>query len=137
VAVRCWVDPARRVVFYRFAGIVTRDDLFAGANASVSDPSYEVGFDELADYSGITESKVASEDVRALIEGVSKGLDVHGRRWRIAIAAPSDVAYGLSRMFELLRSQSQEEVHVFRSLEEACACLGITPDDLPWRDESP
>lgn len=133
---RYWIDTARRLVFYRFDGIVTRDDLLRAGEASAADPRYQVGFDELADYSGITESKVASEDVRDLIESVSVGLDAHGPRWRIAIAAPSDVAYGLSRMFEMLRSESSEEVHVFRSLDEACAFLGLVPDDLPWRDEN-
>lgn len=129
---RYWIDSGRRLVFLRYDGIVTRDDVLTVSRESTGDPAFEVGFDELVDFSAMTGSKVSADDVRALIEAVSQSLDGHGRTWRVAVAAPNDVAFGFARMFELLRSDSPEEVHVFRSLDEACAFMGLVPDDLPW-----
>ena len=42
---------------------------------------------------------------------------------RMAIVAPQDLAFGLSRMFEIYREQQQIAVRVFRTRTEALAWL--------------
>ena len=44
---------------------------------------------------------------------------------KTAFVADSDVIYGLSRMFEMLRHDSPEEIRVFRNIDEAKRWLGI------------
>lgn len=124
------IDPDRRLLHYRYGGIVTVDDMLEVARAAVTDPRFEVGFRVLIDVSDITGHEIGSDTVRALVSSVSKPLDRVGRSWQVAVAAPSDVAFGFARMYELLRSGSPEEVHVFRTLAAACAFLGLDEADL-------
>jgi len=119
------IDPALRLVHYRYEGVITRDDMIVVARQAITDPLFEVGYRVLIDLTAMTQNAVEAEGVRALAEGVSQTLDQRGPRWQVAVAAPSDVAFGFARMYEMLRSQSPEDVHVFRTLDEACAFLGL------------
>ena len=52
------------------------------------------------------------------------GRESDGHATRAAIVAPSDVLYGVSRMFQTLRGDANpDEVEVFRTLDEANAWL--------------
>ena len=53
-------------------------------------------------------------------------LSPFGRGARRVIVAPEDLAYGLSRMLDLLREPFPDEIRVCRSLTEACAWLGVS-----------
>jgi len=119
------IDAALRLVHYRYYGVITRDDMIVLASRVLADPRFQLGYRVLIDLTEMTENAVEAEAVRALAEGVSQTLDQRGERWLVAIAAPSDVAFGFARMYEMLRSQSPEEVHVFRDLDAACAFLEL------------
>jgi hypothetical protein len=65
-------------------------------------------------------------------------MDPRDTKTRFAIVAPTDVAFGLGRMFQTYREldrRSNKEVGVFRTMEEALAFLGVsrplTPPELP------
>jgi hypothetical protein len=49
---------------------------------------------------------------------------------RLAIYAPTDISYGLGRMYQAhreMRSEGGRRVGVFRTMEEALAFLGLEP----------
>jgi hypothetical protein len=55
---------------------------------------------------------------------------------RLALVAPKPVIYGLSRMFHLLRNET-EEYAVVRTLEEAYALLTLMKPDFRIVDARP
>jgi hypothetical protein len=69
----------------------------------------------------------STERVRELAR-LSAGMDPRASASRFAIIAPTDLAFGLGRMYETYRGlddRSTKRVGVFRSRDEALAFLGV------------
>jgi hypothetical protein len=111
-------------------GALTGNDVVAVVREALSDPAYDVGLRTLIDARYISSIEQGSEAVRSIAYGVSAPLDRHGARGLVVIVAGSDVVFGLGRMYELLRSDSPENVRVCRTLEEAAAAFGLDPAEL-------
>ena len=83
------------------------------------------GYRSFVDLSGADLCRVDANAVRRAAEVV--GRFEHGdERVRVALLAPSDVAFGLARMYGTLVESFQREVRVFRDAAAACAWLGIS-----------
>jgi len=86
------------------------------------------GYDELVDMTQVEDIALPStERVRALAS-LSADMDAPSRTSRFAIVAPSEFAFGLGRLYEILRTHDDRRtkvVRVFRSLDEAKAFLDI------------
>jgi hypothetical protein len=76
----------------------------------------------LVDHSAIPEEKVDVESLRVLAERVGENLEIIPEGL-IAIVAPNDILYGLSRMWETLAEQSGLTTRVTRTRAEAVAWL--------------
>jgi hypothetical protein len=118
------VDPERRLVEVRATGTVTDDDVLGIDNRMRSDPSIDPGFDQLVDASGATEAALTSKRIQT-ITASAPFLSTSSRR---AIVAPTDLGFGMSRMFELYRGELAGEIRVFRTRSEALAWLGMPPE---------
>ncbi len=62
------------------------------------------------------------------VDGVRTMVDLNpwGRGSRRAAVAPSDLAFGLARMYEALTQLEHGEFQVFRTMNEAMEWLGLT-----------
>ena len=110
------------VVRVRYVGRMTPSMLISAREAFVADPDFVPGMNFMADFTEGTLSEFSSDDLRRV--------GVHGRQialdWgphRTAVVAPSDVDYGLSRMFQMLGRRPGLTLHVFRDMTEAEAWL--------------
>ena len=85
----------------------------------LEDPDFEMDFDQLIEVRPGIRLRVATGDLRVLAREnpFPDGI-------RRAIVAPSDVLYGLSRIFEKTVGRRQRTA-VFRTLGEACDWLGV------------
>jgi hypothetical protein len=85
-------------------------------------PDYDPTLDELVDLSGLSGLGVTTSGIRRLGE---TSVQVHrgSPAVRVAIVAPDNLVYGLSRMYGAFAEESGSEHRVFRSLEEAMAWL--------------
>ena len=116
-------DPARRLRTARFHGVVRDDDLAGAYQALVASPDYDAGADDLVDLRGVTHLGVTSEGLRGIME-LFAPIDDLGIATRLAIVAPNDAVYGVSRMYEMLRGDGvPEEISVFRDVDEAMRWL--------------
>lgn len=112
------LDPGRRLVTLVLTGALTIDDLDEVRARMVSHPAFDPAFGFLVD--------VSAADLR--------GLDVHALRERaphppvhgpLALVADSEVAFGVSRMYELAGEGTRAgPVAVFRDREAALAWIG-------------
>jgi len=80
----------------------------------------------LALFDQVTQVDVSADDVRRLIE-VDRSLVELIPRTTIAIVAPKDELFGLSRMWEMMVGVPGWETRVFRSRADAEAWLSIVP----------
>lgn len=115
-------DAGVRVAAFR--GVVTDADLMQAYESLLGDPQYDPTLHDLVDMSGVERLEVSAKAIRELVKRYAR-VDELGIRTRLAIVAPSDVAFGVARMYEMLRGDDvPEEIHVFRAIAEAQAWLG-------------
>jgi hypothetical protein len=117
------IDPVHRFVYTKLGGHVSDADLVEHQRALLADPRFDSSFCELVDLRDVTEVSVKSRMVKE-----SAMWPLHAIKARRAIVAPSDVLFGLSRMYQLYRGEVGEaHLGVFRTLEPALEWLGIDP----------
>jgi hypothetical protein len=118
------LDPANRVRTAQYTGIVDDTQLLQAYAALLADPDYDATFNDLVDLRGVARLEVSAEALRQLISMYTP-VDQLGVRTRLAVVAGSDLTFGMSRMYELLRGDGiPEEIRVFRSYDDAVAWLG-------------
>jgi hypothetical protein len=117
-------DPALRTLFLDFSGEVSEGELVEVASKLASDPSIPPGHRELVDLSGIRDTDVTTAALRRVAR-IYAETDKRPEDSRVAIVAPADLFFGLSRMYEAFRGDSPLEIRVFRALGEARAWLGL------------
>ncbi len=117
-------DPATRVRTATYRGIITDDAILEAYARVMSEPGYVPDADSLVDLRLVTGFEVSTDTLRTMVERVA-ALDTRGRRPRIALVAPTELAYGLSRMYELLSGPDAPRlIRVFRDFDEAVGWLG-------------
>ena len=123
-----WIDHERRLVMAKGHGTLTHEDVLGYQRDVWSNPAL-AGYDELMDMSHVEHIALSStERVRELAR-LSARMDDRSSASRFAIVAPTDLAFGLGRMYETYRNlddRSTKQVGVFRSLDAALAFLGVS-----------
>lgn len=120
-------DPVKRCRTARFAGAITDRELLEAFERLLRDPAYDASLDDLVDLRDVTHMGVTSAGLHRLIalydeRGPTTLLT------RNAIIAPTDVLYGVSRMFQTLRGEGlPAELEVFRTVEEAERWIALKP----------
>jgi hypothetical protein len=109
------IDKERRLVMTSGSGVFTLADALAHQGKLLNDPDFDPAFSQIADFTQFTHFNLSAGDVRKLAERT-----IFSPRSRRAMIVPNDLAYGLGRMFEMLRENEGETgIRVFRTLEEA------------------
>lgn len=126
------IDSHRRLIYTRVSENLTYSDAAAHRVALAGDPCFDPTFSHVLDLRAVTRVVLAAEDVRELAS--HSALAAPAKQF---IVAPSDVAFGISRMYGVYRDDHPEHEHVSvcRTLAEACEGLGI--EELPALVVSP
>ena len=121
------VDHAARVIVAVGRGVLADADVFGYQRELLSRPEI-ARYDELIDMTEVTEFAVPSADRIRDLADLAATTDEVTPASRLAIVAPSDVAFGLGRMYQTYRAlarQGAKEVGVFRTMKEALIFLQI------------
>jgi hypothetical protein len=122
------IDSERRIVIAKGYGTFTHEDVLRYQLDVWSRPDL-AGYDELVDMSHVELIDLSSTERLREMARLSAGMDDQSLLSRFAIVAPTDLAFGLGRMYETYRSlddRSTKQVSVFRSLDGALAFLGLS-----------
>ena len=109
------IDAAARVVTLQVNGALGDQELLSLANELEKAPEVRSDFSLLIDLRQAAGRDVTSAGVRAL---VARPL-VLSTASRRAVVVPSDLGFGMARMYELLRGDQGGATRVFRDYEEA------------------
>jgi hypothetical protein len=122
------IDEHFGLVVAEARGHVEDRDLLDYAERLLADPDRTRAKHELVDLRRVDDSsEVSSAGVRRLAEFWSdRSAMMAGGR--LAIIAPSEVGYGMSRMYQILRSDGPDSIQVFRQRGEALRWLDVDPD---------
>ncbi len=109
------IDRENRLVMTTASGVFTLADILAHEEKLRLDPDFDPSFSQLLDASHITKLEITSEHIRRLAQDSLFSPDS-----RRALLVSNDAAFGLARMFEILRESAGDTgIEVFRSLDEA------------------
>jgi len=125
-------DARNKVLRIAFEGRLTDADLAGGYEAARSYVATHPECASIVDYSGVTSNELSLKAVTNLVNSpraMPRGF------LRINVA-PKDGIYGMARMFQLLSEQGRPELRVVRTMEEACALLGVASLEFSPMGES-
>jgi hypothetical protein len=109
------LDAAARVVILQVDGELGDEDLMGLADTLAKTPDLDADFSLLIDLRQADGRGVTAEGVRALASHALV-LSPDSRR---GVVVPSDLGFGMARMYEMLRSQRGGATRVFRDFDEA------------------
>ncbi|HEY8152991.1 MAG TPA: hypothetical protein VII72_02565 [Myxococcota bacterium] len=111
----CEVDLASRLVLLRVSGELDDEGLLALAAQLRSEPDVKPDFALLIDLREASGLAVTGTGVRAL---VAEPL-VLAPTSRRAVVVPTDLGFGMARMYEMLRDERGGVTRAFRDFDEA------------------
>lgn len=121
------IDHEKRLVLAKGSGTLTDEDVFSYQREVWSRPEV-AGYSELMDMSEVKQIALPSMDRVRDLAKLSASMDTEEVASKFAIVAPSDLAFGLGRMYEMyrdLQARSSKQVGVFRTRKEALEFLGM------------
>jgi hypothetical protein len=124
------LDPDHRVLRTTVITKVLTNEVLTEMYQLVELISFQGGpYSAITDLSQVERFPISAKTIRTL--AASKPAIAAGTP-RV-IVAKQDIAFGLSRMFELSRNSMEGQLHVVRSLDEAYNLLGVKPEDFSQR----
>ena len=120
--VQVTVDRSKKLVITTYSGQVTNADVACQISEIKRQAPYDPDCRVITDFTHVTLFDISSDQIRSVAD--SKSPLASASR---VMVAPSDVAYGTSRMFQMLAGHTRPNITVVRSMEEAYAVLGIQP----------
>ncbi|MDJ0820514.1 MAG: hypothetical protein QNJ09_01730 [Paracoccaceae bacterium] len=118
--------PELNLVAVRYSGRLTTHDNVQSILEYTRDPQFDTGHNFFLDFSEGTEFDI---DFPQMLSMVAKLMPVYtGRKSSslTAIYAPSDIAFGVARMYESLRDmQAPNQMGVYRDFDEVRAFLSL------------
>ena len=109
------IEKERRLVMSTAHGVFTLADALEHQKQLQSDPDFDPSFSQLADFTQITKIDLAADEVRLLAHR-----SIFSPEARRAFVVKGDLAFGLARLFEILRETMGEQgIGVFRNLDDA------------------
>lgn len=106
-------------------GAVTDAEMLAGYRRAYADRRWAPGFNEVTDLRRAELRAVTVDGLRAVHVLVAESMTGFTGAFRTAVLAPTDLTFGLSRMYELMSADSPESVRVCRDVDDAAAWVGI------------
>lgn len=118
-------DEERQIFVATWTGVITDRVLLRCYEAYYSAPDYDPACRELADLRGLTGVKLTTEGLKKLAELAQR----YHRSGRTATLAPTDISYGLGRMYHVFGPDASTRFEVFRELPAALEWLQADPTD--------
>jgi predicted amino acid dehydrogenase len=77
------------------------------------------GMNAIWDLTQADVSNISTHDIMDLIKHIQKGFDKRGTDFKVAIVAPGDLSYGVSKIFEGHGTELPVSIRVMRNRKEA------------------
>ncbi len=119
-------DPDEGIIFFRVPDGITTEDVLKTLSEAVSQGQHNQKTRVIIDLTAVNKAGAGTFDEMRKISGFVERIQHRrsGARW--AFVAPTDVTFGLARMFESLTGGLEVEVRAFRSEKQARQWLDET-----------
>jgi hypothetical protein len=117
------IDKARRLVLCVGTGVLTDADAVSNHRLVAADSDFDPTYDELLDF-----REVETMVVTASLPQTIAADHIWAEGVKRAFVAPSDLTFGMTRMYEMLADDKPGNVRVFRDMEDALSWLELGDD---------
>jgi len=118
--------PDRALVVTTGSGVVTEEELLAYWQKDYANERIPWGAPEILDLRAVECFGVTSAGLRRLVELDAEYAKQQHAPSRLAIVAPSDLIFGMSRMYQMFSELNPNSIRVFRDLSDAEEWLGTS-----------
>ena len=119
------IDLESRTIFVRAMGEISVYDLIEYEKKVMQDPHFERGLNTLADFTDAKPSYNVNFGTVTYSRDFVKSIQKVRGKCKWAFIAPSDITYGICRMFSFLSAGLDIETGVFRTEDDARKWLGM------------
>ncbi|MGV7224650.1 MAG: hypothetical protein ACQ9MH_24430 [Nitrospinales bacterium] len=110
-------------VYCAVNGEVTLDDFLKGSNEAYSEPYLKTQRYQIVDFTNCSSFNLSSDDM-VVIAKMDKEISRVNPNIFIAIIAPSDITFGMSRVYQAYAEETGFKIEVFRNRELANVWIG-------------
>ncbi|HKD80732.1 MAG TPA: hypothetical protein VKH81_13620 [Candidatus Angelobacter sp.] len=113
------IDPQRRIVYSAFYGSITDAEVAGHRSSIASDPDFNPAFNEVVDFSSVTEVNLSESTLSAMAQTPSLFNDsaLH------IVVAPADILFRIASRYQGFAQLSRPNLFVVRTREEAYQLL--------------
>ena len=123
------IHRTHRLIWNRFSGTISVADLVDLGERLRNDVHADPGYLFIEDMRGVTEDRITFNEMQQVTGNIAAYRKMIGVPLRIGLIAPSDVTFGMARMFQsLLTSQIAAEINVGRDVADLATEAGLGPD---------
>ena len=109
-----------RAIVVECQGAVTLEEILQYEGDVVADPRFDATFAEVFDLRGAGTLDLSFEEVERVVDLEKNHKRYAGNR-KTAFVAPTDLEFGVTRMYQMMEEDSPMVTRVFRSAEAACS----------------
>lgn len=117
--VKTTINKEKGIIYRLVTGNITIDELIFDYKETLKHPDYVPGYNTIDHLQVKSAPDISAADLNKIVDYLRSTMNIRGQGWKSAIVADSDLAFGMSRMYEQLADQLPYEIMVFRTLEEA------------------
>jgi hypothetical protein len=125
VSISYKIFKSYNLFYLRIEGEMQLTGLGQARQQILNDADFSPTLSQLVDLRFAQLATLSLNQIRALASS-----SIFERGIKRALVAPTDVEFGVSRMFEIFNEPQRQQVKVFRSLKQACEWLGVPVDAL-------
>jgi hypothetical protein len=124
------IFPEKNLIVYRPVGIISATDIIDYIQNVVKDHKFKEGLIEYIDLSQVEDWKLAHQEVEKVTYVDSNGMGTVKKINKCAIFAPSDIAFGMARMYQNFADKYNSNIYISREMEDALAYLELKKEDV-------
>lgn len=119
-----------KLVISTHIGLIPDNEFLLAYQQLFTDAGFNSSYKLLVDLRSTDSSPRSSDALKALAEWKMRIYEGRDQIPKIAVVAPDDLSYGLSRMYDMHSAALPGEYVVFKSSEKALSWLNVPPEVL-------
>lgn len=123
MAVNTEIDVARNLIIHHFSELVSFQIILKTIDVTLTNPKYNPGMNAIWFCEDGTKVDVSSDDAQQIAEHARKAFDKDGIRYKLALVANDDLAYGMNRVYKGWSNDRPIDINIFRKLDDAVAWI--------------
>ena len=113
------IDLENNLIVRTISGELTLPDILAAFNDSLTDEDFSKDMNVIWNFNDADISVGTTDEILEIIDYIKNSMDKRGSDYKIALVAPEELSFGLSRMFASYGSELPLSIGVHRSIDDA------------------